>query len=240
MGKLLEVKNLYKQYKNQSVFAVEDISFTINSGEIVGIVGKNGAGKSSTIKCMIGLEPITKGQIFICGHDIEKDSVKAKQCFGFVPDESFAMENMTGVEYLNFIADIYGVSISDRLTRLKTLEEKYKLGASINNLIRTYSHGMKQKIGIMASVISKPNLWILDEPITGLDPQTTYELKKDIVSYKEQGGVILASHNLPIAQEICTRIIIINKGKLVDDFDINDLKQQNKTLEEYFMEKCKD
>ncbi len=237
--KIVEIKNLSKRYGKSATLAVEDINIECYAGEIVGLLGKNGAGKSTTIKCLTGYFPFEKGDIKICGYDIKGEPVKAKQNLGFVPDNRALFEKMTGMEYLNFIADIHNVSKEDRVKRIEEMQASFKLKDKINQLICSYSHGMKQKICLMASLIHNPKLWLLDEPLTGLDPQTSKALHEYMHKYKNEGNAVLySSHNLTAVEKNCDRAYIINGGKIVADIDIAKFIKDNpnKSLEEVFIE----
>lgn len=238
---VLKVDGLYKSYNKEKSYYVKDVNFEIKSGQIVGLVGKNGAGKSTIIKSITGILPFEKGSINIMGHNIKESPLLAKQNVGFVPDVCYAFSQMTGLEYINFIADIFGVSKKDREQRLNKMLEFFPLGQSIHKLIASYSHGMKQKVSIMASLISNPKLWILDEPITGLDPQTSFNLIEYMKNYAKEGNAVLfSSHNLDIVEKLCDSAIVINNGKEVANINIGDFKNlSEQSLEEYFMELVK-
>ncbi|MGN1227339.1 MAG: ABC transporter ATP-binding protein [Christensenellales bacterium] len=241
MDKVLEVENLSKKYKGNDYYSVKGVSFDCYLGEVVGMVGKNGAGKSTIIKCITGLIPYSEGAIKVLGKEVKDNATERKRNIGFVPDVSFAFEKMAGIEYVNFVADIYGVSQDDRIARLNEFEGKFNLGDKIYNLISSYSHGMKQKISVMASLISYPKLWILDEPHTGLDPQTTLALRNYMKDYASKGNcVIFSSHNLDIVQKICDKVIIINNGEVVAKVDMAEFAKSGQSLEEYFIEMCGD
>ena len=239
---VLKVNGLKKSYNKGKTFASNNISFEVNEGEIVGLVGKNGAGKSTIIKSITGILPFDDGRISICGFDIKYEPIGSKKNLGYVPDVCNAFDKMTGMEYLNFVADIFQVSKENRKQRIDKFQQCFPLGDSIHKSISSYSHGMKQKISIMASLMSYPKLWILDEPITGLDTQTALELLSFMRDYAESGNavVLFSSHNLDIVQKICDRALIINNGNLVANLNIDELeKSENFELEKYFIEKVK-
>ena len=181
---ILKLKKMIEEYDKAKDYAINDINIECYSNEIVGLLGKNGAGKSTTIKCLTGYFLFQKGLIKICGYDIIKQPIEAKMNLGYVPDNRATFEKMTGVEYLNFIADLHDTSLEDRVQRIEEMQKVFNLGDKINNLISSYSHGMKQKICLMASLIHKPKLWLLDEPLTGLDPQTGKALREYMNTYK--------------------------------------------------------
>lgn len=240
---IVEIKGLYKKYAKAAEFVIYDINIECRPGEIVGLLGKNGAGKSTTIKCLTGFFPFDKGEIRICGHDIKTEPVKAKMNLGYVPDNRAMFDKMTGMEYINFIADLHKTPVEDRIARIDEMQRIFVLGDKIDALISSYSHGMRQKICLMASLIHRPKLWLLDEPLTGLDPQTSKALREYMQVYKAKGnGVLYSSHNLDAVEKTCDRVYIINKGRIVEDIVIADFKKNNpdKTLEEAFIEEFED
>lgn len=239
---VLNVSNLNKSYNKGKTYAAQNINFTVEAGQIIGLVGKNGAGKSTIIKSITGVLPFDSGNISILDFDIVNHAIEAKKHLGYVPDVSNAFDKMTGMEYINFVADIFKISKVEREEKINEFQKYFSLGESIHKLISSYSHGMKQKVSLMASLISSPTLWILDEPTTGLDPQTTSNLLEFIQNYAKKGNAILfSSHNLDIVQKICDRAIIINNGELVANWNIEELEKQTKNfeLEELFMEHVK-
>ena len=213
---------------NQYTKAVDNLNLSIPEGKITGLLGKNGAGKTTTIKMTVGIYKPTEGRILINDKDIFKDSVSAKLDLGYVPDNPFITEVFTGNEYLNFIADIYKVSHEDRKSRIEEMSTKLKINDVLNNKIKSYSKGMKQKITIIASLLHKPKIWILDEPLNGLDPQSSFELKNFIKEYAEEGNtVIFSTHVLEVAEKICDHLIILDKSKLIFNGTIKDLREGN-------------
>ena len=231
---LLEIKNLSKRYNKKEDYAINDINIKADTHEVVGIIGHNGAGKSTTIKCLTGMHPYDKGTILINGYDLMKEPILAKQNFGYVSDEFSLFDTMTGFELLCFMADIYGVSKEERKLRISELDDKFKLGDNIYKVISSYSHGMKQKISIMAALIHQPKVFILDEPMVGLDPFTIKELMEFFTDYANKGNtVIFSSHNLDIVKKICDRVYIIDQGILKDEVNINELPNDF-DFDEYF------
>lgn len=235
-GAPLEVKGLSKKYSAKANFAVKDISFTCNEGEIVGLLGANGAGKSTSLKCITGMIPLTEGEIKISGYDISKNPIEAKSQFSFVNDNHATFVKMTGLQYITFMADVYKVPKEERESRLRALEEVFCLGDGINRLICNYSHGMKQKICMMGSLIHQPSLWILDEPMVGLDPRTQGAVIDFMHDYVKQGKTILFStHNLDVVRRICDRVVIINRGTLIADLEITEeMRNDHSTIESYY------
>ena len=171
----LNVSHLFKLYQNAKYISARNISFEVRAGEIFGFLGVNGAGKSTTIKCITGIIPFTSGKIEICGHDIRDNPYDAKRNFGFVPDNHAVYDKLTGTEYVNYLADLYKVPAADRKKTFDKLVGLFNLENAVNNQILSYSHGMKQKISIIGALIHSPKLWILDEPMVGLDPQSIFE-----------------------------------------------------------------
>lgn len=234
----LEIKNLTKQYHAAPKPAVDNLSVSCYPGEIVGLLGHNGAGKSTTLKCVTGILPYSKGEIFINGYNIEKEPVKAKSTFGYVSDKHDVFVKLTGMQYVDFMANAYGVSVADRKARLDRLEEVFRLGDRIFDTINDYSHGMRQKICMMGSLIHNPKLWILDEPMIGLDPLTSQRVCEFMKNYARQGNCILfSSHNINSVQKLCDRAVIIQNGVKTDDFYFEQFKREHPgiDLEEYFL-----
>lgn len=233
---VIEISNLVKQYPSASAPAVNNFSLTCYEGEIVGLLGHNGAGKSTTLKCLTGMLPFTSGSIKINGHDIKTSPLKAKFTFGFVSDKHDVFVKMTGIQYINFMADAYGISRSERAARLGELEQVFALGDRLSEPISNYSHGMRQKICMMGSLVHSPKLWILDEPMIGLDPITSAKVSEYMKEYAAQGNCILfSSHNINSVQKICERAVIINRGVKTDDFRFDDFTLSGADLEEYFL-----
>ncbi|MEG2084832.1 MAG: ABC transporter ATP-binding protein [Clostridia bacterium] len=237
---IIKVENLYAKYSKKLDYAISDINLAVNAGEIVGLLGANGAGKSTTLKCLTGMLEATSGDITICGNPLKTQPLKAKQCFSFVSDNHAVFLKMTGWQYLNFMADVYGVNAQTRKTVFDTLEKKFNLGDSINSLIGGYSHGMKQKICMMGSLVHSPKLWILDEPMLGLDQPTMNSVISLMKKYAAQGNSILfSSHNLDVVKALCDRVIVIEKGKIIADINIATALKENESfdLKNYFSNK---
>ena len=235
---VVSIKGLWKRYSRKADWAVSNVSFTCYEGEIVGLLGHNGAGKSTTLKCLEGMLPFDKGEIKIAGYDIQKDGEKAKAHMGFVTDNHATFVKMTGLQYINFMADVYEVPSKVRVKRLAELERVFQLGRPIENLISSYSHGMRQKICMMGSLIHQPKLWILDEPMTGLDPRTMHAVQEFMHQYVAQGNsIIFSSHALNTVAKLCDRVVLIRKGQQVDELNVKEIYAANPNFdfEEYFL-----
>ena len=236
---MIEIKNVTKAYrKNSNV--VEELNLIINDGEIFGFIGPNGAGKTTTIKLMTGILDIDKGNILIDGNSIKNKPIEAKKRIGFVPDDPNIFLRLTGIEYLNFIADMYEVSKEERLDRIKTLAKEFDMYDYLDDKIESYSHGMRQKIVVIGVLIHNPQNWILDEPLTGLDPKSSYILKNMMKEHAKEGKcVFFSTHVLEVAEKLCDKIGIINNGKVIYIGTYENLKKrlgEDSSLEELFME----
>lgn len=236
---MIELKNVSKSYSGKGK-AVDNVSIKIDDGEIFGFIGPNGAGKSTTIKMITGILPIDEGDITINGTDITKNPLKAKKDFGFVPDSPDMFLRLKGIEYLNFIADIYNVDTAVRRQKIEELSNKFEMNNALGDLIQSYSHGMRQKIVIMGALLHNPATWILDEPMTGLDPKASYVLKEMMREHADNGNVVLFStHVLEVAEKLCDRVAIINKGKILFCGTLNEMREhfkQSESLEKMFLE----
>lgn len=234
---MLTISNLTKRYANSTVNAVDGISLELKSGEIFGFLGPNGAGKSTTIKCIVGILSVTEGDISICGESMRTSPLLAKKHIGYVPDQHTVYDKLTGIEYINFMADMYEVSASEREARLPYLADKFNMTDALSRPIKTYSHGMKQKISVICALMHDPDLWILDEPLTGLDPQASFELKSMMREHADKGKtVFFSSHVLEVVEKVCDRVAIIDHGKIIAVVDVKELSREGNTLESYFLD----
>ncbi|MCL2631229.1 MAG: ABC transporter ATP-binding protein [Firmicutes bacterium] len=233
---MIEISNLTKIYKSNNFKAVDDISLTVNSGEIFGFLGPNGAGKSTTIKCITGILSYDKGSIRLNGNEISENPIEAKKRIGFVPDEHVIYDGLTGYQYINFICNVFGVDIKIREERIKEYAVLFSMEEKLKDKIASYSHGMKQKISLISALVHEPEIFILDEPMTGLDPQSSFNLKTLMQSYAKAGKtVFFSSHILEVVEKLCTKVAIINKGKIAKVFDLS-AERGGKSLEEMFLE----
>lgn len=236
---MIEIKNLSKSYNKGALKAVDDLNLYVKPGEIFGFLGPNGAGKTTTIKMMVGLLTPDSGTITLAGFDNAKNPLEAKKNIGYVPDNPDVYERLTGLEYLNFMADIYRVSADDRQERMGRLLDMFNLTDAMGDLIKSYSHGMKQKIVLTGALLHNPALWILDEPMVGLDPKSAHLLKEFMREHCDRGNtVFFSTHVLEVAERLCDRIAIINKGKLIAIGSMDELRHgdQAGSLENIFLE----
>lgn len=236
---MIEITSVNKSYNSKNK-AVDNISLTVRDGEIFGFLGPNGAGKTTTIKMITGILSADSGKITINGIDIERNDLDAKKQFGFVPDNPDMFLRLKGIEYLNFMADIYDVSSELRKERIKTLSNRFEMSNALTDQIQSYSHGMRQKIIIMGALIHEPEVWILDEPMTGLDPKSSYVLKEMMREHANNGkSVFFSTHVLEVAEKICDRVAVINKGKILFCGTLEELRNHFKdsgSLEKIFLE----
>lgn len=235
---MIEIKNVSQSY-SKNVKVIENMNLTIEDGTIFGFIGPNGAGKTTTIEMITGVLKIDKGDILIDGKSIIKEPIQAKKLFGFVPDSPDAFEKLTGLEYLNFIGDVYNVPQKERFEKVKDLANKFGIYDSLKDRIQSYSHGMKQKLIIISVLLYNPKNWILDEPMTGLDPKASYILKDLMREHKQKGNtVFFSTHVLEVAEKLCDKIAVIDNGKIIFVGTCDELKEKTKnntSLEESFL-----
>ncbi len=234
---MIKIKNVTKEYV-EGIKAVDNLSIDIKPGEIYGFIGPNGAGKSTTIKMITGITDPTEGEIIINGVSF-KNEKEMKLQFGYVSDTPDMFLKLKGIEYLNFLGTIYNVPKEERKNRIVELADKFELTSALGDKIQTYSHGMRQKIMVMGALLHNPKVWILDEPLTGLDPKSSFTLKEMMKEHASKGNtVFFSTHVLEVAEKLCDRIGIINKGKLVYEGTMEEIKEAypNLTLEEIFLE----
>ncbi len=233
----LVIRNFSKRYGSNKHYSVSDVSFEVKGGEIFGFLGPNGAGKSTIIKSMVGIQTITSGNIEICGYDVEKQPVAAKMNTAFVPDHYALYENLTGREYINYIADLFEVSREDRDAFIDKYVELFQLTGAFDNQMKTYSHGMKQKITIMSALVHNPKVWILDEPLTGLDPTSIHEVKECMKEHAAKGNIVFfSSHIIDVVEKLCDKIAIIKKGQLRAFTPMSALNENGIDLEQYYLD----
>lgn len=237
---MLKIEHLTKHYKGSSK-GVTDISLHIMPGDLYAFIGHNGAGKTTTLKCIAGIQDFDAGEIFVDGKDIKKDLIGCKQSLAYIPDNPDLYEYLTGIQYLNFIADIFGVAAAAREERIRQYADELEITASLGDLISTYSHGMKQKLVLISALVHKPKLLILDEPFVGLDPKASIILKDIMREICAGGGAIFFStHVLEVAEKLCNKVAIIKDGSLVASGNMDEIVEKGQSLESIFMEVVND
>lgn len=231
---MLKINNLTKTYGDKK--AVDNLSLNILPGEIYGFIGHNGAGKTTTIKSVAGILQFDSGEIFINGTSLKENPVECKRQIAYIPDNPDLYEFMSGIKYLNFIADIFGISAKERNEKIEKLAELFEIKKDLNNPISAYSHGMKQKLAIISALIHNPKLIIMDEPFVGLDPKASHILKGLMRDICNSGGAIFFStHVLEVAEKLCDKIAIIKNGKLIKTGTMEEVKG-DESLENVFLE----
>ena len=236
---MISLSNLTKIYNRGNRPAVDNLDLFVNDGEIFGFIGPNGAGKSTTIKMITGIIPPDSGSININGEDMAANPVEAKLMMGYVPDSPDLYERLSGLEYLTFMADVYGIPAEDRERQIRKYSEMFEMQDALGSRIKSYSHGMRQKIVIMGALIHAPRVWVLDEPMVGLDPRAAHLLKEEMKAHCARGNtVFFSTHVLEGAEKLCDRIGIINQGRLAAVGTIDELKNKARgdgSLESIFL-----
>ena len=240
---MIELLNVSKAYAKNGKKAVDGLTLNIKGGELYGFIGPNGAGKTTTIKLMTGILTPDEGTVTMAGHSMAQERLEAQRLIGFVPDGNDLYDRLTGLEYLNFMADIYQVSAADRKAHIEKYLDIFDLKDAVGNQIRSYSRGMKQKLAVIGALIHHPPVWILDEPLTGLDPRASHLLKEEMKAHCAQGNtVFFSTHVLEVAEKLCTRIGIIDHGQLIEEGTMDELRQGERaaSLEELFLERTEE
>ena len=232
---MLRIEHLSKSYE-KGTYAVRDLSLHIEKGDVFGFIGHNGAGKTTTIKAATGILEFDEGEIYIDGVSLKEDPVGCKRKFAYIPDNPELYNNMKGIKYLDFVADIYGVSSADRAERVEKYARMLEIYDDLGGVISSYSHGMKQKLVIISALIHAPKLLIMDEPFVGLDPKSAHTVKELMAQLVDEGGaVFFSTHVLDVAEKICNKMAIIKNGELIASGATSDIKGNN-SLEEVFLE----
>lgn len=232
---MLEINNFSKIYKGNKR-AVDTISLEVKEGEIFGFIGHNGAGKTTTIKSIVGINEFDEGDILINGMSIKDNPFECKKIMAYIPDNPDLYESLTAIQYLNFVADVYGVSETQREELIKKYGDAFEITNNFGSLISSYSHGMKQKLAIISALIHKPKLLVLDEPFVGLDPKASHTLKGIMKEICEEGAsIFFSSHVLEVVEKLCSRIAIIKDGKIAAYGTVEEVKGTS-SLEDVFME----
>ena len=232
---MLEIRGLEKTYGGTKK-AVDNIDLSINDGEIFGFIGHNGAGKTTTIKCVVGILPFEKGEIYIDGMNIKEHPLECKKITAYIPDNPDLYELLTGIQYLNFIADLYQIDVEARKQGIDKYAKMFELQNNLGDLIQSYSHGMKQKLALISALIRKPKLLILDEPFVGLDPKASHEVKEVMKEMCNEGtSIFFSTHVLEVAEKLCDKVAIIKDGHIVSTGTMEEVKG-DKSLEDVFLE----
>ena len=232
---MLSIRNLEKSYGGPKK-AVEGVNLEINDGEIFGFIGHNGAGKTTTIKCVVGILPFDNGEIYINGMNIKDHPLECKKMIAYIPDNPDLYELLTGIQYLNFISDLYQIDAKERKERIDKYSNMFDLGQNLGDLIQSYSHGMKQKLALISALIRKPKLLILDEPFVGLDPKAAHEVKEVMKEMCQEGtSIFFSTHVLEVAEKLCDKIAIIKDGHIITTGTMEEVKG-DKSLEDVFLE----
>lgn len=238
---MIKIENITKTY-NKTFVAVDNISFRVEPGTIVGFIGPNGAGKTTTLNMITGILKQDTGDIYINGINTLEDPIESKKQFGFVPDSPDSFLKLKGIEYLNFVANVYGIDQETKIQRIEYYTKLLDIEDALSDRIGSYSHGMRQKIMVIGTLIHDPNILILDEPLTGLDPKSSYNLKAIMKKRTEEGkSVLFSTHVLEVAEKLCDQIVIINKGTILYQGTLEALKAKHPdlSLEEIFLEVTK-
>lgn len=232
---MLEIKNLTKIYHGGKR-AVSNLSINVQDGDIYGFIGHNGAGKTTTIKCIVGIQKFDEGEILIDGLSMKDAPVQCKSMMAYIPDNPDVYDYLTGIQYLNFIADIFGIPAREREEEIRRAAKAFEITEALGDLISSYSHGMKQKLVIIGALIHHPKLLILDEPFVGLDPKATLILKNKMREMCEDGAsIFFSTHVLDVAEKLCNKVAIIKEGRLIASGRIDELTK-GESLESLFME----
>lgn len=231
---MVEIKGLCKSYDNKRV--VDNLDLTINDGEIYGFIGHNGAGKTTTIKCLIGILSFEKGEILIDGLSIKDKPIECKRKIAYIPDNPDLYNYMSGIDYLNFIGDVFNVANEERVKRIDKYAGIFELTDSLANPISSYSHGMRQKLAIIAAWLHEPDLIVMDEPFVGLDPKASHDLKLMMREFCDRGGsIFFSTHVLEVAEKLCDKVAIIKNGQLIKSGTMEEVKGDS-SLESVFLE----
>ena len=231
---MVEIKGLCKSYDNKRV--VDNLDLTINDGEIYGFIGHNGAGKTTTIKCLIGILSFEEGEILIDGLSIKDKPIECKRKIAYIPDNPDLYNYMSGIEYLNFIGDVFNVANDDRVKRIDKYAGIFELTDSLANPISSYSHGMRQKLAIIAAWLHEPDLIVMDEPFVGLDPKASHDLKMMMREFCDRGGsIFFSTHVLEVAEKLCDKVAIIKQGQLIKSGTMEEVRGDS-SLESVFLE----
>jgi len=232
---VLDIRHYSKSY-GEGKLAADDVTLSVMGGDIFGFIGHNGAGKSTTIRAVVGVLDFTEGDIYIDGHSVKDEPMACKRVTAYIPDNPDLYENLTGIQYLDFIADVFGISSEEREERIRKYADLFEITNDLGDLIGSYSHGMKQKVAIISALIHNPKLLVLDEPFVGLDPKASFALKETMHELCEQGAaVFFSTHVLDVAEKLCNKVAIIKHGRIIASGTMEELTEGH-SLEEAFLE----
>ena len=235
MNAMLEIKNYSKSY-GEGKKAADNVTLSVESGDIYGFIGHNGAGKSTTIRAVVGVLDFTEGEITIDGHSVKDEPMACRRVTAYIPDNPDLYENLTGIQYLNFVADVFGLSASEREESIRKYADLFEITDALGDLIGSYSHGMKQKVAIISALIHNPKLLVLDEPFVGLDPKASFTLKEIMHDMCRQGtAVFFSTQVLDVAEKLCNKVAIIKHGRIIASGTMEELTEGH-SLEEAFLE----
>ncbi len=232
---MLDIQHYSKSY-GEGKKAADDVSLRVESGDIYGFIGHNGAGKSTTIRAVVGVLDFTEGEIYIDGHSVKDEPIACKRITAYIPDNPDLYENLTGIQYLNFVADVFALSAAEREERIRKYADLFEITDALGDLISSYSHGMKQKVAIISALIHRPRLLVLDEPFVGLDPKATFTLKEIMHEMCREGtAIFFSTHVLDVAEKLCNKVAIIKHGRIIAAGTMEELTEGH-SLEEAFLE----
>ena len=232
---MLEIQHYSKSYGADRK-AVDDVNLTVMGGDIYGFIGHNGAGKSTTIRAVVGVLDFTDGEIYIDGHSVKDEPIACKRVTAYIPDNPDLYENLTGIQYLNFVADVFGIDAAEREKSIRRYADLFEITRDLGDLIGAYSHGMKQKLAIISALIHNPRLMVLDEPFVGLDPKATFTLKEIMHDMCQRGtAIFFSTHVLDVAEKLCNKVAIIKHGRIIAAGTMEELTEGH-SLEEAFLE----
>lgn len=231
---MIEIKNVTKKYGEN--IALSEVTFNVNDGEIFGFIGHNGAGKTTLIKAIVGIHEFDEGEVLINGKSIKINSIECKKQIAYVPDNPELYENMKAIDFINFICDMYEVNLEERTKNINKYAKLFEIDNNLNELISSFSHGMKQKVALISALAHNPKILIMDEPFVGLDPKAVYDVKEIMNEMIKEGKTIFFStHILDVAEKLCSRVAIIKKGKILKVGNMDEVKG-DKSLENVFLE----
>ncbi len=231
---MLKINHLSKTYADGKI-GVKDLNLSVEAGDICAFIGPNGSGKTTTIRCVVGTLNFEEGEILIDNHSVQNEPIECKKITAYIPDNPDVYTNLTGNEYLNFVASVYRISAEERDKAIQYYAEKWDLTNDLGLPIKSYSHGMRQKLVLIAAFMRKPKLLVLDEPFVGLDPQASFTLKNIMQEFVKNGGAIFYStHVLEVAEKLCNKVVMIKNGTIIKQGTMKDIKA-DKSLEEVFL-----